>query len=96
MKYFEVCVKQLLDTLTDVVQRRGHLLRSQLSSYEASTMQQSIVDPFTNSVVQSWLLESEHNQAHLFDASINSNQLRYSWVNKLPQVQLLVYKMMGA
>ncbi|XP_010498675.1 PREDICTED: agamous-like MADS-box protein AGL104 [Camelina sativa] len=77
MEDYEVCEKQLLDTLTHVLQRRDHLLSSHhLSSYEASTMQQSIAGPFVNDVVEGWLPESGHNQAHLFDASAHSNQLR--------------------
>ncbi|CAH8351814.1 unnamed protein product [Eruca vesicaria subsp. sativa] len=72
MEDYEVCEKQLLDTLTHVVQRREHLLSSHLPSYEASTMQQNIVGPFVNGVVEGWLPENGPNQTHLFD----SNQLR--------------------
>lgn len=78
MEDYEVCEKQLLDTLTHVVQRREHLLSNHLSSYEASTMQQSIAGPFVNDVVDGWLPENGPNQAHLFDPSAHSNQLRYS------------------
>lgn len=75
---YEVCEKQLLDTLTNVVQRREHLMSSHLSSYEASTMQQSIGGAFVNDVVEGWLPENGPTQAHLFDASAaHSNQLRY-------------------
>ncbi|KAJ4879636.1 AGAMOUS-like 104 [Raphanus sativus] len=76
MEDYEVCEKQLLDTLTHVVQRRENLLSSHLSSYEASTMQQGIAVPFANGVVEGWLPENGHNQSHLFDASAHSNQLR--------------------
>ncbi|KFK44321.1 hypothetical protein AALP_AA1G242900 [Arabis alpina] len=76
MEDYEVCEKQLLDTLTHVVQRREHLLSNHLSSYEASTMQQSMAGPFVNDVVEGWLPENAPNQAHLFDASAHSNQLR--------------------
>ncbi|EOA36414.1 hypothetical protein CARUB_v10010907mg [Capsella rubella] len=78
MEDYEVCEKQLLDTLSHVLQRRDHLLSSHhLSSYDAaSTMQQSIAGPFVNDVVEGWLPESGHNQTHLFDASAHSNQLR--------------------
>ncbi|WZZ58450.1 hypothetical protein YC2023_058557 [Brassica napus] len=65
MEDYEVCEKQLLDTLTHVVQR-------------TSTMQQSIACHFANGVVEGWLPENEHNQSHLFDASANSNQLSSS------------------
>ncbi|ESQ34583.1 hypothetical protein EUTSA_v10008637mg [Eutrema salsugineum] len=76
MEDYEVCEKQLLDTLTHVVQRREHLLSSQLSSFEASTLQQSIAGPFVNDAVGGWLPENGPNQAQLFDASAHSNQLR--------------------
>ncbi|KAJ0237434.1 hypothetical protein HA466_0248330 [Hirschfeldia incana] len=76
MEDYDVCEKQLLETLTHVVQRREHLLRGHLPSYEASTMQQSIVGPFLNGVVESWLPENGPNQTHLFDASAHSNQFR--------------------
>ncbi|VVA92138.1 unnamed protein product [Arabis nemorensis] len=76
MEDYVICEKQLLDTLTHVVQRREHLLSNHLSSYEASTMQQSIAGPFVNDVVEGWLPENGPNQAHLFDASAHSNQLR--------------------
>ncbi|KAJ0247666.1 Agamous-like MADS-box protein AGL104 [Hirschfeldia incana] len=76
MEDYEVCEKQLLDTLTHVVQRRENLLSSHLSSYEATTMQQGIAGPFANGVVEGWLPENGHNQSHLFDASAHSNQLR--------------------
>ncbi|KAF8109906.1 hypothetical protein N665_0089s0026 [Sinapis alba] len=76
MEDYDVCEKQLLDTLTHVVQRREHLLRGHLPSYEASTMQQSVVGPFLNGVVDGWLPENGPNQTHLFDASAHSNQLR--------------------
>ncbi|KAF8044693.1 hypothetical protein N665_7242s0001 [Sinapis alba] len=49
MKDYEVCEKQLLDT---------------------------VAGPFANGVLKGWLPEIEHNQAHLFDGSANSNQLR--------------------
>lgn len=80
MEDYEVCEKQLLDNLTNVVQRREHLLSNHLSSYEASTMQQSIAGPFVNDVVEGWLPENEPTQTHLFDASAHPNQLRYSLV----------------
>ena len=77
MEDYEVCEKQLLDTLTHVVQRRENLLSGHLPTYEASTMQQSIVGPFLNGVVEGWLPENGPNQTHLFDPSAHSNQLRY-------------------
>ena len=77
MEDYEVCEKQLLDTLTHVVQRREHLVSSHLSSYEASTMQQGMAGPFANGVLEGWLPENGHNQVNLFDASAHSNQLRY-------------------
>uniref|UniRef100_M4DIQ9 MADS-box domain-containing protein n=1 Tax=Brassica campestris TaxID=3711 RepID=M4DIQ9_BRACM len=76
MEDYEVCERQLLDTLTHVVQRREHLVNSHLSSYEASTMQQGIAGPFANGVLEGWLPENGHNQVNLFDASAHSNQLR--------------------
>ncbi|CAH8253177.1 unnamed protein product [Arabidopsis lyrata] len=76
MEEYEVYEKQLLDTLTHVVQRRDHLMSNHLSSYEASTMQQSIGGPFVNDGVEGWLPENGPNQTHLFDASAHSNQLR--------------------
>ncbi|KAH0918207.1 hypothetical protein HID58_025867 [Brassica napus] len=76
MEDYDVCEKQLLDTLTHVVQRRENLLSSHLPTYEASTMQQSIVGPFLNGVVEGWLPENGPNQTHLFDPSAHSNQLR--------------------
>ncbi|KAL0699844.1 hypothetical protein Bca4012_055966 [Brassica carinata] len=76
MEDYDVCEKQLLDTLTHVVQRREHLIRGHLPSYEASTMQQSIVGPFLNGVVEGWLPENGPNQTHLYDSSAHSNQLR--------------------
>lgn len=89
MEEYEVYEKQLLDTLTHVVQRRDHLMSNHLSSYEASTMQQSIGGPFVNDGVEGWLPENGPNQTHLFDASAHSNQLRYIFivflVPKLPQ-----------
>lgn len=77
MEEYEVSEKQLLDTLTHVVQRRDHLMSNHLSSYEASTMQPNIGGPFVNDVVEGWLPENGTNQTHLFDASAHSNQLRY-------------------
>ncbi|KAG7647184.1 Transcription factor MADS-box [Arabidopsis thaliana x Arabidopsis arenosa] len=76
MEEYEVSEKQLLDTLTHVVQRRDHLMSNHLSSYEASTMQPNIGGPFVNDVVEGWLPENGTNQTHLFDASAHSNQLR--------------------
>ncbi|KAF2591009.1 hypothetical protein F2Q70_00040348 [Brassica cretica] len=76
MEDYEVCEKQLLDTLTHVVQRREYLVSSHLSSYETSTMQQGIAGPFANGVLEGWLPENGHNQVNLFDASAHSNQLR--------------------
>ncbi|CAH8383020.1 unnamed protein product [Eruca vesicaria subsp. sativa] len=76
MEEYEVCEKQLLDTLTHVVQRREHLVSSHLSSYEAPTMQQGIAGPFANGVLEGWLPENGHNQVNLFDASAHSTQLR--------------------
>ncbi|CAD5313433.1 unnamed protein product [Arabidopsis thaliana] len=75
MEEYEVSEKQLLDTLTHVVQRRDHLMSNHLSSYEASTMQPNIGGPFVNDVVEGWLPENGTNQTHLFDASAHSNQL---------------------
>ncbi|KAL0656735.1 hypothetical protein Bca4012_077319 [Brassica carinata] len=76
MEDYDVCEKQLVDTLTHVVQRRENLLSGHLPTYEASTMQQSIVGPFLNGVVEGWLPENGPNQTHLFDPSAHSNQLR--------------------
>lgn len=89
MEDYEACEKQLLDTLTRVLQQRDHLLNNHLSSYEASTMQQSIAGPFVNDVVEGWLPESGHNQTHLFDASAHANQLRYILLSFLKQLIIL-------
>ncbi|XP_010521206.1 PREDICTED: agamous-like MADS-box protein AGL104 isoform X2 [Tarenaya hassleriana] len=76
MEEFDTCEKNLLDTLTRVVQRREYLLSNQLSSYEPSTaMQQSMGGSFVNDVV-AWLPEGGPNQAQIFDASAHSNHLR--------------------
>lgn len=90
MEEYEVSEKQLLDTLTHVVQRRDHLMSNHLSSYEASTMQQSIGGPFVNDVVEGWLPENGPNQTHLFDASAHSNQLRYIHIHSLPKTMIIV------
>ncbi|CAN8291937.1 unnamed protein product [Cochlearia groenlandica] len=76
MEDYEVCEKQLHDTLTHVMQRREQLLSNHLSSYETSTMQQNVTGPFINGVVDCWLPQNGPNQAHLFDSSAHSNQLR--------------------
>ncbi|CAE5964516.1 unnamed protein product [Arabidopsis arenosa] len=75
MEEYETCEKQLMDTLTRVNQRREHILsHDQLSSYEASAIQQqqNMGGPFVNDVVGGWLTENGPNQAHLFDASAHS------------------------
>nr|AAN52806.1 MADS-box protein AGL66 [Arabidopsis thaliana] len=75
MEEYETCEKQLMDTLTRVNQRREHILsQDQLSSYEASALQQqqSMGGPFGNDVVGGWLTENGPNEAHLFDASAHS------------------------
>jgi len=50
------------------------LSQDQLSSYEASALQQqqSMGGPFGNDVVGGWLTENGPNEAHLFDASAHS------------------------
>ncbi|GAV59294.1 SRF-TF domain-containing protein/K-box domain-containing protein, partial [Cephalotus follicularis] len=75
MVELESCEKQLLDTLTRVVQRKDYLMRNHLSSYDPSNIQQAMSTSFENEVVN-WLPDGGHNQAQMYDASAPINQLR--------------------
>ncbi|XP_044474987.1 agamous-like MADS-box protein AGL104 [Mangifera indica] len=78
MKDIESCEKNLVDTLTRVVQRKDYLLSNHLSSYDPSSMQQcqqAMPTSFENEVV-GWLPDGDHNQTQMFDASASLNQLR--------------------
>ncbi|KAM7252829.1 hypothetical protein ACFE04_025447 [Oxalis oulophora] len=70
----ECCEKQLIDTLTRVVQRKEYMLSNHLSSY-TSNMQQTMPTSFENEVAN-WLPDGGHNQTQMFDASTNLNTLR--------------------
>ncbi|ESQ27323.1 hypothetical protein EUTSA_v10019686mg [Eutrema salsugineum] len=71
MEEYETCEKQLMDTLTRVTQRREHILSDQISSFEASAIQQqNLGGPYVN--VGGWLAENGPNQAHMFDSSAHS------------------------
>ncbi|KAK4859337.1 hypothetical protein QYF36_003760 [Acer negundo] len=77
MKELESCEKNLVDTLTRVVQRKEYLLSNHMSSYDPSSIQQAIPSSYENEVV-GWLPDGHggHNQAQIFDASASLNQLR--------------------
>ncbi|KAK3230814.1 hypothetical protein Dsin_002695 [Dipteronia sinensis] len=79
MKELESCEKNLVDTLTRVVQRKEYLLSNHMSSYDPSSIQQAMPSSYENEVV-AWLPDGHghggHNQAQIFDASAPLNQLR--------------------
>lgn len=79
MKELESCEKNLVDTLTRVVQRKEYLLSNHMSSYDPSSIQQAMPSSYENEVV-GWLPDGHghggHNQAQMFDASVPLNQLR--------------------
>ncbi|XP_044511517.1 uncharacterized protein LOC123229664 [Mangifera indica] len=77
MKDIESCEKNLVDTLTHVVQRKDYLMSNHLSSYDPSGMQcqQAMPTSFENDVV-GWLPDGGHNQAQIFDTPAPLNQLR--------------------
>ncbi|TXG52862.1 hypothetical protein EZV62_022031 [Acer yangbiense] len=81
MKELESCEKNLVDTLTRVVQRKEYLLSNHMSSYDPSSIQQAMPSSYENEVV-GWLPDGHghghggHNQAQMFDASAPLNQLR--------------------
>lgn len=75
MAEIESCEKQLLDTLTRVVQRKEYMLSNHLSPYDPSNIQQTMPTSFENEVCN-WLPDGGHNQAQIFDASAPLNPLR--------------------
>ncbi|KAH9756718.1 Agamous-like MADS-box protein AGL104 [Citrus sinensis] len=75
IKDIESCEKNLVDTLTQVSQRKEFLLSNHLSSYDPSSMQQAMPSSFENEVV-GWLPRGGHNQAQIFESSASLNQLR--------------------
>nr|AXR70634.1 MADS-box 12 [Momordica dioica] len=68
MEEINSCEKNLLDTLTRITQRKEHLRKNHLSSYEPPLDQQDgIPTSFENSDVGGWLPESNgQNNPHLF------------------------------
>ncbi|KAH7567797.1 hypothetical protein JRO89_XS07G0151900 [Xanthoceras sorbifolium] len=75
IKELESCEKNLVDTLTQVVQRKEYLLSNHLSSYDPSSIQQAMPTSFENEAM-GWLPDGGHNQPQIFDASASLNQLR--------------------
>ncbi|XP_059434315.1 agamous-like MADS-box protein AGL104 isoform X1 [Corylus avellana] len=71
----ESCEKNLVDTMSRVIQRKEYLLSNHLSSYDPSRIQQGMPASFANEVV-SWLPDGGHNHGQIFEASTSLNQLR--------------------
>ncbi|KAM4075066.1 hypothetical protein ACJW30_10G141500 [Castanea mollissima] len=71
----ESCEKNLVDTMTRVMQRKEYLLSNHLSTYDPSSLQQGITTSFDNEVVN-WMPDGGHNHGHIFDASTSLSQLR--------------------
>ncbi|KAL4604046.1 hypothetical protein ACB092_10G166200 [Castanea dentata] len=71
----ESCEKNLVDTMTRVMQRKEYLLSNHLSTYDPSSLQQGITASFDNEVVN-WMPDGGHNHGHIFDASTSLSQLR--------------------
>ncbi|XVF39470.1 hypothetical protein PTKIN_Ptkin01aG0037500 [Pterospermum kingtungense] len=76
MAELESCEKHLVETLSNVVQRKEYLLNNQLSSYDPSPMQQGLPPSFQNEVVNWQLPDSGQSQSQIFDASASLNSLR--------------------
>ncbi|XVE55444.1 hypothetical protein DITRI_Ditri03aG0159100 [Diplodiscus trichospermus] len=75
MAELESCEKHLVETLSNVVQRKEYLLSNHLSSYDPSPMQQGLPPSFENEVVN-WLPDGGQSQSQIFDASSSLNPLR--------------------
>ncbi|XWS15048.1 hypothetical protein CRYUN_Cryun35bG0060900 [Craigia yunnanensis] len=75
MGELESCEKQLVETLSNVVQRKEYFLNNHLSSYDPSLIQQGLPPSFENDVVN-WLPDSCRSQSQIFDASSSLNPLR--------------------
>ncbi|KAL9449918.1 hypothetical protein AB3S75_011783 [Citrus x aurantiifolia] len=76
IKDIESCEKNLVDTLTQVSQRKEFLLSNHLSSYDPSSMQQQAMPSSFENEVVGWLPRGGHNQAQIFESSASLNQLR--------------------
>ncbi|WCJ44528.1 Agamous-like MADS-box protein AGL104 [Euphorbia peplus] len=88
MGELESCEKNLVDTLTRVIQRKEYLLSNQLS-YDPSSMQQGMTTSNFENDVMGWLPDggqnnsqilsnnaTSQNHPHILDASISMNNLR--------------------
>ncbi|KAJ4701285.1 Agamous-like MADS-box protein [Melia azedarach] len=64
-----------ITSMKDLESRKDYLLSNHLSSYDPSSMQQTMPTSFENEVV-GWLPDGGQNQAQIFDASAPLNQLR--------------------
>lgn len=76
MAELESCEKHLVETLSNVVQRKEYLLSNHLSSYDPSPIQQGLPPSFENEVVNWQLPDNGQNQSQMFDASASLNSLR--------------------
>ncbi|KAH9690864.1 Agamous-like MADS-box protein AGL104 [Citrus sinensis] len=76
IKDIESCEKNLVDTLTQVSQRKEFLLSNHLSSYDPSSMQQQAMPSSFENEVVGWLPGGGHNQAQIFESSASLNELR--------------------
>ncbi|XP_024027649.1 agamous-like MADS-box protein AGL104 [Morus notabilis] len=71
MEEMDSCEKNLVDTLTTVMQRKEYLLSNQLSSYEPPGWQQVFQGPY-ETAIESWIPNSN---AQIFDASSSLDPL---------------------
>ncbi|EXC06692.1 MADS-box transcription factor 13 [Morus notabilis] len=71
MEEMDSCEKNLVDTLTTVMQRKEYLLSNQLSSYEPPGVPQVFQGPY-ETAIESWIPNSN---AQIFDASSSLDPL---------------------
>ncbi|XP_057993971.1 agamous-like MADS-box protein AGL104 [Hevea brasiliensis] len=74
MGELESCEKNLVDTLTSVMQRKEYLLSNQIA-YDPSSMQQGMATSFEDEVI-GWMPDGGQSHTHIFDTSASLNNLR--------------------
>lgn len=73
MEEMDSCEKNLIDTLSSVIQRKEYLLSHQISSYEPSTVQQEVFPSSFENAIANWM---PSNNTQIFDTPTSLDPLR--------------------